>query len=79
MFFKNASMSLKLFKISFYLYIFVCVSICIKIWMQRNQKDHEQEKKKVSLTKYNQSDIAKPFNDKSVNQNWSTADFWEEG
>ena len=37
------------------------------------------KKKKVSLTKYNQSDIAKPFNDKSVNQNWSTADFWEEG
>ena len=74
-------MSLKLFNISFYLYIFVCVSVCIKIWMQRNQKDHEQEKKKkkVSLTKYNQSDLARPFNDKSVNQKWSTADFWEEG
>lgn len=35
--------------------------------------------KKKCLTKYNQSDIAKPFNDKLVNQKWSTADFWEEG
>ena len=41
--------------------------------MQINQNDHEQ--KKVSLTKYNQSDIAKQFNDKLINQKIQTVDF----